>query len=137
MAARLTAQEKLERKMTGGRVQAIAIEVLEGLGWTWCHWRALQTRRGIWMTGVEGPLGKGWPDLFALHPAKGALGIECKRELGDPITPEQQWVGEQLQAAGIRWAVLRPSDVRDPLETSTLVTILMALPNVDNLHRKA
>lgn len=36
------------------------------LGWEWVHFRPAQTQRG-WRTPVQGPLGKGWPDLVLIR----------------------------------------------------------------------
>lgn len=130
MAARLTDQERLERRVTGAQLQRAIVDFAVAVGWTWCHWRALQTRRGTWQTGVEGPLGTGWPDMFLVHPIRHAvLALELKRELGDDPTAAQLWVHEQLRAAGIPTHVVRPSDIREPLEWSVVGRLLLGRPS--------
>lgn len=127
MSGRLTDQERADRAMTGAAVQHLAANLGEILGWSWCHWRPQQNRRGVWSVGIEGPLGKGWPDLFMVHPERRRiLLIEAKRQLGDDLTPDQVRVHAILRAAGIEVAVVRPSDCRDPIEASALYELLRA-----------
>ena len=121
---RLTEVERAERRLSGGDLQAQITNLAELLGWSWCHWRAAPTRRG-YRVPVEGPLGAGWPDIFLAHPRRGRLlAIEVKRELGDPITPAQETVHELLGLAGLMVVVARPSDLRDPIETSRIYELL-------------
>lgn len=88
--------------------QVVELAVL--LGWSFVHFRPAQTRRGTWVTPVQGPLGKGWPDLFMVR-ARGqrVLAAELKAE-GGYATPAQTEVLEQLAAAGIETYVWRPRD---------------------------
>lgn len=111
--SRLTDQQRADRQLTGGDLQAQITDLAEILGWSWCHWRAAKTNRG-WRVPVEGPLGKGWPDLFMVHPVRRrAIAIEVKRQLSDPLTADQEWVHRILRVAGIDVHVFRPSDMTE------------------------
>lgn len=52
----------------------------------------------------------GYPDLTLVHPRYGCLWIECKAQRG-VVTPAQAAWHADLEAAGQRVYVLRPSDV--------------------------
>lgn len=121
---RLTDEERRFRALREADLQHQVTDLLDLLGYGWSHWRALRNSRGIWQVPVEGPIGVGWPDLFALRPRDRRLvALELKRELEDP-TPEQMSVLGQLEACGVGVRVIRPSDLRDPIETSDLFTWL-------------
>lgn len=108
---RLTPAERQDRATSGADLQRLVTELARIYGWQWVHFRPAQTQRG-WRTPVEGPLGQGWPDLFLAHPRKRRLlAVELKRELGDPLTPEQVAVLQALQQAGLETVVWRPSDL--------------------------
>jgi len=84
-------------------------ELSEALGYGWGHFRPAQTSRG-WRPPVSGPMGKGWVDLMLVHPThKRVIFAELKTDRGK-LTPEQEWVGEQLKAAGAEHYVWRPRD---------------------------
>lgn len=166
-ARRLTAEERTLRAVPERDFQRQVCDLAELLGWTWCHWRPLRNGRGIWQVPVEGPLGKGWPDLTLVRARdRRLIFAELKREDQDP-SPDQIAVLEQLELAvgqdascgdgphidrarfgdqpeGFgRWLsagkpearfaccpplievyVWRPSDLADPIETSTIGRIL-------------
>lgn len=107
---RLTPAQVADRALTGAELQRQITDLAEIYGWTWVHFRAAKTNRG-WRVPVEGPLGEGWPDLFLAKAGRGILGIEIKRELGDAPTFAQEWVHDQLRAAGLEVFVFRPSDM--------------------------
>ena len=65
--------------------------------WQFVHFRPAQTTRG-WRTPVQGPLGKGWPDLVMFRGLR-SLAIELKSEAGK-VTPEQLEVLHVLDEAG-------------------------------------
>jgi hypothetical protein len=116
---RLTDVERRERTVSGAELQRQVTDLAELTGWAWCHFRALRNRRGIWQVPVEGPLGVGWPDLFLASTARGRVGaIEIKRQVNDPVTAEQARCHVVLRAAGLEVLVVRPSDLRDPIEAS-------------------
>lgn len=53
----------------------------------------------------------GFPDLVIVHPDRGVLWRELKREKGRMDANQRRW-GELLTAAGQNWDVWRPSDER-------------------------
>jgi hypothetical protein len=111
MTGRLTPAEKVDRATSGAELQRLVTELAHIYGWQWVHFRPAQTQRG-WRTPVEGPLGKGWPDLFLAHPRKRRLlAVEIKREHGDPLTADQAAVLHALAASGLETVVWRPSDL--------------------------
>ena len=122
---RLTDVERAERAMTEREFQRQVTDLAELLGWTWCHWRPLRTSRGIWQVPVEGPLGKGWPDLTLVRERdRQLIFAELKRELERP-TAEQVLVGQVLSALpGVAVHLWRPRDLRDPIETSRIYAVL-------------
>jgi hypothetical protein len=96
---RLTAEERELRSVAERDFQRQVTDLAELLGWTWCHWRALRNGRGIWQVPVEGPLGKGWPDLTLVRERDRRLVFaELKRWDQDP-TPEQVAVLELLEGS--------------------------------------
>jgi hypothetical protein len=140
VSARLTAQDRADREVTEAALQLRIVETAAWLGWHSAHWRALQNRRGIWQVPVEGGLGKGWPDLTLLHPdRRRIIFAELKRQ-EKPLEPDQERVlGMLRQLVGPREVggivvptvevyVWRPSDIRDPIEESTVFAILRSRP---------
>ena len=124
MPPRLTDAERAERAMSSTDVQAVFTGLALVLGWDWVHFRAARERGG-WRVPVDGPLGEGWPDVFLAHPGRGlTIGVECKREKDDEPTERQRSVHAILRAAGMPVYVVRPSDVRDPLQQSRAWKIL-------------
>ena len=127
---RLTAEERALRAVPEAALQSQVVGLATVFGWEWCHWRALRNGRGIWQVPVEGPLGKGWPDLTLVRERDHRLVFaELKRENEDP-TPEQVRVLEVLESVArvaapwIEVYLWRPSDLADPIETSVIGRIL-------------
>jgi hypothetical protein len=121
---RLTAEERELRSVAERDFQRQVTDLAELLGWTWCHWRALRNGRGIWQVPVEGPLGKGWPDLTLVRERDGRLIFaELKRWDQDP-TPEQVAVLDLLEGLGRECHVWRPSDLGDPVDSSAIYEAL-------------
>lgn len=113
--ARLSAQERADRELTGAELQRMVTDLAEILGWRWVHFRPAQTARG-WRTPVEGPLGRGWPDLVLVQPTRRrTLAVEIKRELSDEPTADQEYVHLVLRNAGWDVRVWRPSDMTSGL----------------------
>lgn len=111
MTVRLTEQQRADRRLTGADLQRQITDLAAMYGWTWVHFRAARTERG-WRVPVEGPLGKGWPDVVLVSPARRrTLAVEVKRELGDAPTPDQEYVHHMLREAGWTVLVWRPSDM--------------------------
>lgn len=111
MAGRLTDIERADRKVTGAELQGMVGELGALFGWAWIHIRPAQTSHG-WRTPVEGPLGKGWPDMVLVNATRQrTLAIEIKREVDDALSPDQRYVHGVLEAAGWTVRVWRPSDL--------------------------
>ena len=80
------------------------------LGWKWVHHRPAKTAHG-WRTPVQGPLGKGLPDIYAVHPYRQrAMWIELKTDAGK-LSADQDEVIATLRAAGQTVYVWRPRDL--------------------------
>jgi hypothetical protein len=110
---RLSDDERRDRHTSGAELQTLVVELASIYGWYWVHFRAGRTTQG-WRVPVEGPLGRGWPDLVLVHPIKRrTLFVEIKRELGDDVTAEQFYVLAMLRAAGCETFVWRPSDLTE------------------------
>lgn len=129
---RLTAEDRVLRSVAERDFQRQVCDLAELLGWSWCHWRPLRNSRGIWQVPVEGPLGKGWPDLTLVRARdRRLIFAELKREAEDP-KPDQVAVLEILSELAygvvidpkIEVYVWRPSDLRDPIEASVIGRIL-------------
>lgn len=129
--SRLTDLERRERALSERDFQVQVTDLAEALGWTWAHFRAMQNRRGMWQVPVEGPLGVGWPDVVLLRVRDRRLVFtELKRELGH-ATAEQAatlaGLGELSHGLGgsmVEAYLWRPSDLRDPIETSPIYAVL-------------
>lgn len=95
-------------------------ELAEVCGFQWVHFRPAQTNRG-WRTPVQGPLGKGFPDLLMVHPRQQRiLFAELKGRRGK-TSPDQEWVMEILRQAGAEVYLWREGDSDDWRE---LVSVL-------------
>jgi hypothetical protein len=78
-------------------------------GWSWTHFRAAQTSRG-WRTPVQGPLGKGWPDLVLVRDRDHSLIFVELKSADGRLSPEQREVHRLL--GGIHECyVWRPADL--------------------------
>lgn len=111
MALRLTPVERADRRLTGSDLQRQITDLAAMYGWLSVHFRPAQTARG-WRTPVEGPLGRGWPDLVLVNPIRRrTMAVEVKRELSDEPTADQAYVHQMLRAAGWAVHVWRPSDM--------------------------
>jgi hypothetical protein len=73
------------------------VELATILGWEYVHFRPAQTQRG-WRTPVQGPLGKGFPDLVLVRPRDHRLIFaELKRDAAK-TTPDQDRVLRVLRS---------------------------------------
>lgn len=134
----LTPLQKRERAMKEIDLQRLLVGkdgLAPTLGWDHLHVRKARTAES-WRTPTSGTLAAGWPDLVLVRARDRRLVFaELKRELEVP-RPEQMDVLQILAALagdfsigpslGVRIdvAVWRPSDLRDPLETSTIYQVL-------------
>ncbi len=140
MAPRLSEVERSERAMREDALSALIIDPEHGLapmlGWETMHIRPARTLKG-WRTPTEGSLAKGWPDLVLVRTRdRRLIFAELKRELEVPAPA--QWevltilgalAGVYRGAAGqpllsISTHVWRPSDLRPPVEESTIYRVL-------------
>lgn len=139
---RLTDVERTERAMSETAFADQVMDLARLLGWRSLHIRPARTKHG-WVTPVAGD-GKGWPDLTLVRARDRRLVFaELKREVGGEISPEQsawlttlgalvtpattQCVPEQRCAEcgpDIEVHVWRPSDLRDPIQTSRIYEVL-------------
>lgn len=133
--------------MTEAELQRLVTDLAELFGWSWVHFRPAQTNRG-WRVPVEGPLGKGWPDLVLVHVVRQRLIFaELKRQTGQ-VDADQAAVLAALQVMAGGWmrvvdrtitateerhdwttsridvVVWRPSDLGDPIETGEIARVL-------------
>lgn len=113
MSARLAPATVAFRAVSEADLLAQVTELATLLGWNWVHFRPAQTQRG-WRTPVQGPLGKGWPDLVLLRTRDRRLVfVELKREMEQP-TGDQAAV---LAALGeLKGLVVYGDDLRGRIE---------------------
>jgi hypothetical protein len=75
--------------------------------WSYVHFRPARTAQG-WRTPVQGPLGKGWPDLILVRGDR-LMAVELKAE-GKLPTIDQIGVLGVLAGAGAETHVWHPED---------------------------
>jgi hypothetical protein len=119
MPPRLTDDQRRYRMINEAQFQRQVIELAQLYGWSWVHVRRGIAGRGAgskqWVTPISGPLGSGWPDLVLVHPTRGLIFAELKRETG-VLSDQQMFVlgvlGDALTASLVaRVVVWRPSDI--------------------------
>lgn len=93
--------------MNGGELQMAIIEAGHTFGWKFAHFRPCRTTQG-WRTAV-GADGKGWPDLYMIHPERREHYYREIKGAKEAASPEQKVWGEWLLKAGEDWAIWRPS----------------------------
>lgn len=134
---RLTDEERRWRSVKEAELQRQVTDLAELLGWSWVHFRAGMRANGRWQVAVEGPLGKGWPDLVLVRKRdRRLIFAELKRQL-EQVSDDQERVLEALGATAggldlrgltngphVQTFVWRPSDLRDPIETSPVYEVL-------------
>lgn len=87
--------------MTEDELLAGVTDALTIGGWRWFHVRRSDKALTMGATG--------WPDIFAIHPHRGAMALELKRA-GGRLDPEQAvWIA-WLNMAGIPARVVEPRD---------------------------
>ena len=84
------------------------IQLARVLGWRVAHFRPAMTKRGRWVTAVQGD-GVGFPDLIMLRHTRGIM-AELKAAKGK-TTPEQEAWLESARRAEFEAYVWRPSDI--------------------------
>lgn len=96
--------------MTEAEWQSQVLEVAALYGWRHLHVRRSIGKGKRWVTATNVD---GWPDLFLWNvrrPGAGLVALELKSEGGKP-TDEQVQVLAELDAAGVRTMIARPSDL--------------------------
>jgi hypothetical protein len=96
--------------VTEAEWQAQVIELAQLLGWRHLHVRRSIGKGRSWVTATNVD---GWPDLFLWNvrrPGAGLVALELKSDAGKP-TAEQVQVLAELEAAGVRTMIARPSDL--------------------------
>ena len=79
------------------------------LGYSYLHLRPARTKNG-WVTPVQGPLGKGWPDLLLMRPKdRRTIYVELKTDKGK-LTPEQDGMQDFLTVMHFECYCWRPKD---------------------------
>ena len=93
--------------MTEREFQRAVVELARLTGWRVHHTRPALTRRGRWLTPIQGDAG--FPDLVLCRPPRLIL-AELKRVGGKPTAEQQAWL-EALQAcAGVECYLWTPAD---------------------------
>lgn len=96
--------------MTHDEYLAACANLASVFGWKVAHFP--KSKVGVknrWVTSVAYD-GKGWPDLFLVHPKSGrSLAREIKVGRDKPSDEQAAWI-EWLRAAGVDAGVWRPSD---------------------------
>jgi hypothetical protein len=96
-----SAVAKLPLPISEAQLHRQVVELAEFRGWEWVHFRPGRRADESWYTPVEGPLGKGWPDLVLVRPRDHRLIFaELKRD-GAKTTAEQERVLGVLRALAV------------------------------------
>lgn len=96
-----------------GAVQDLA----DTYGWKWLHIDPALNDRGYWRTPIRGPLGKGWPDLFLIHPERGRMiYAELKSETGRVKQEQITVLGWLGQFGFVECYIWRPRDWEEVLQ---------------------
>lgn len=90
--------------MSEAELQKAVIELAHRFGWRAVHFRPGKTKRGNWITAVQGD-GVGWPDLILVR--ERVVFAELKAEKGKLDDAQKQWLAA-LEVAGAEVWVLRP-----------------------------
>jgi hypothetical protein len=135
--SRLTDVERAERKVTEAELQRQVTDLAVLLGWSWMHVVPGMRSKGRWWTATTGPLSH-WPDLTLVRQRdRRLIFAELKRELEVPTMEQQRVLHVLAELAGtpqptpfpgtwtrVQAFVWRPSDLRDPIETSRIYEVL-------------
>ena len=110
MPRRLTDLERLYRSKSEAQLMRDIVREAKRFGWLVHHSRpALYAKAGRWATQVQGHVGLS--DLILVKPPS-VLFIECKREVGYEVSPEQEcWKAALLACPGVEYALIKPSDL--------------------------
>ena len=87
---------------------AQVIHLARWFGWKVAHFRPAMTKRGRWVTAVQGD-GAGFPDLVLVR-ANRLIFAELKAERGRLAPKQEAWL-ESLKNAGMQACLWRPGDI--------------------------
>jgi hypothetical protein len=95
---------------------AQVIKLAQYLGWRTAHFRPAMTKRGRWVTAVQGD-GAGFPDLVLVKQGK-LIFAELKAEKGRLSEAQDAWVADLANCetsigVGVMTYVWRPSDIEE------------------------
>lgn len=100
--------------MTEAEWQEQVLDLAHMLGWKHLHVRRTRGKGNAWTTSTNV---KGWPDLLLWNvrrPGLGLVALELKSEgatLNTDTVRDQQAVLAELEYAGVRTMIARPSDL--------------------------
>lgn len=96
---------RIPRPETEAHFQERVQRLLADHGWAWMHVPRSMVKGG-WRTQITGPLGKGWPDLFAVRGSR-AVWLELKKQTGVLDADQRRVHALLVQVAPVH--VFRPS----------------------------
>jgi len=111
MGKRLTEEERGWRQLSEKQFQDQVLALARIQGWRCFH--ANDSRKMVRRGNSYIPVGdndaKGFPDCCMVHPLRGIVFLELKKELGKTTPEQDEWLAA-LQQAGVEARVVRPSD---------------------------
>jgi hypothetical protein len=87
--------------------QRAVIDLARLTGWRVHHTRPALTRRGRWLTPIQGDAG--FPDLVLCRPPR-LITAELKRVGGKPTAEQQAWLEALSACAGVECYLWTPDD---------------------------
>ena len=94
--------------------QRAVVELARITGWRVHHTRPALTRRGRWLTPIQGDTG--FPDLVLCRPPR-VIFAELKRTGGKPTPAQRGWLDALRQCAGVEVYLWTPADWSAIVET--------------------
>ena len=93
--------------MTEREFQRAVVELARLTGWRVFHARPALTRRGRWLTPIQGDAG--FPDLLLCRPPR-LIVAELKRNGARPTPQQQGWLDALSACAGVECYLWTPAD---------------------------
>ena len=93
--------------MTEREFQRAVVELARLMGWRVFHARPALTRRGRWLTPIQGDAG--FPDLVLCRPPR-LIVAELKRNGARPTPQQQGWLDALSACAGVECYLWTPAD---------------------------
>ena len=94
--------------------QRAVIDLARLTGWRVHHTRPALTRRGRWLTPIQGDAG--FPDLVLVRAGR-VIFAELKRTGGKPTPAQRAWLDALRQCAGVEVYLWTPADWQRIVET--------------------